>query len=137
MEGTGRGILGEMKTLAAALLSLLLPGCSPKAERRFGRSGEGGHRHDGEYFPISADPRIAFQDNSADAQAVAMTLVAGVPCDAAKGQGRAWFNLHCADDRTLTIHMAQGASVAWMGDDPLQVRMPQLVAILERLTAKK
>jgi hypothetical protein len=130
------GILGAMKTPAAALLSLLLLGCSPKAERMFGPVKEV-IGIDGEYFPVSAEQRIAFKGNSADAQAVAMILVRGVPCDAAKWQGRAWINLHYADDRTLTVHVAQGASVAWMGDDHLQIRMPQLVAILERLTAKK
>lgn len=125
-----------MKTTALALLLGALAGCSPKGERLFGPVKEV-IGIDGEYFPVSPDKAVAFKGTSADAQAVAMILVAGVPTDAAKWQGRGWFNLHYADDRTLTVHIANKAAVVWMGDDHLQIRMEQLVEILERLTAKK
>jgi hypothetical protein len=121
---------------ALLLLLAALAGCSPKGERLFGPVKEV-IGIDGEYFPVSPDKAVAFKGTSADAQAVAMILVAGTPTDAAKWQGRGWFNLHYADDRTLTIHIARGADVVYMGDDHLQVRMAQLVFILEQLTAMK
>lgn len=125
-----------MKSLLPALLLIALAGCSPKGERLFGPVKEV-IGIDGEYFPVSPDKRVAFKGTSADAQAVAMILVAGVPTNVAKWQGRGWFNLHYADDRILTVHIAQGADVVFMGDDHLQIRMAQFVEILERLTAKK
>src|SRR5262245_15056853 len=91
-----------MRTLALALLLAALAGCSPKGERLFGPVKEV-VGIDGEYFPDPNGPRIAFKGTQADAQAVAMILVAGVPTDSAKWQGRGWFNLHYADDRTLTV----------------------------------
>jgi hypothetical protein len=124
-----------MKTVLALLL-VGLAGCSPKGERLFGPVKEV-LSIDGEYFPVSTDKRVAFKGTQADAQAVAMILVAGVPTNAAKWQDRAWFNLHYADDRILTVQVAQHAAVVWMGDDHLQIRMEQLVFILEQLTAKK
>lgn len=123
-------ILRVMRNLTIALLLAGLAGCSPKGERLFGPVKEVGGI-DGEYQGIK------FKGTSADAQAVAMILVAGTPVDAAKWQGRGWFNLHYNDDRTLTVRIAQHASVVFMGDDHLQIRMEQFVAILERLTAKK
>jgi hypothetical protein len=125
-----------VRRTALALLLVALAGCSPKGERLFGPVKEV-IGIDGEYFPVSPDKAIPFKGTAADAQAVAMILVAGVPTDSAKWQGRGWFNLHYADDRTLTVSIAQHASVVFMGDDHLQIRMEQLVAILERLTAKK
>ena len=125
-----------VKETALACLLLARVGCGPKGERLFGPVKDV-IGIDGEYFPVSANQRVAFKGTSADAQAVARILVAGTPTDAAKWQGRAWFNLHYADDRTLTVHVAQHAAVVFMGDDHLTIRMEQLTAILERLTATK
>lgn len=128
--------LRKVRTTAWALLLASLAGCGPKGERLFGPVKEV-IGIDGEYFPVSSDQAVKFKGTSADAQAVAMILVAGTSTDAAKWQGRGWFNLHYADDRTLTISIAKGADVVFMGDDHLQVRMPQLVAIIEQIIARK
>src|SRR3954467_2972593 len=93
--------LGGMKKTMLTLVLIALAGCSPKGERLFGPVKEV-IGIDGEYFPVSPDKTVAFKGTQADAQAVAMLLVAGTPVDAAPWQGRAWFNLHYADDRTLT-----------------------------------
>lgn len=130
------GYLWSVTKMLPALLLAALAGCSPKGERLFGPVKDV-IGIDGEYFPVSPDKAVAFKGTPADAQAVAMILVAGVPTDAAKWQGRGWFNLHYADDRILTVHVAGKAPVVWMGDDHLAIRMEQLVEILERLTAKK
>lgn len=122
--------LGVVRKTALMFLLAAFAGCSPKGERLFGPV-KGVIGIDGDF------QGIRFKGTSADAQAIAMILVAGVPTEPAKWKGRGWMNLHYADDRILCITIAEGADVVFMGDNHLQVRLPQLIAIIEQILARK